>query len=149
MNKMKPSSSSYYNNKKRGLAIIMKPAAKNKADKHKPQAKAPQYAKPVEGPWSSLVERMKTDAPKEALKPKPYTASNKLQPNSQGLAADWDDPLKISTAHGEFDLRVHGYWFAANGGGLYYRYPDGRKVPATGVDPFVMPADSASSPPPC
>lgn len=101
--------------------------------------------------WGGLIGRMKTDAPKAALKKVPHK-QQKAPPvkkvysdgSSDGAAVrrawlpreEWlAQRKKKEEGDDGFDIRVHGYWITRNRG-LVYRCPDGRELPATGVDSF-------------
>jgi hypothetical protein len=95
--------------------------------------------------WDGLLTRMKPDAPKKALKgaqkkqrkeptppPKKDTEGRAWLPRDEWLA---QQRRRATAAEGGFDPLVHGYWLTRSRG-LVYRFPDGRELPATGVDAF-------------
>ena len=114
-------------------------------------APPPPAAKPTQEGWSSLLVRMKPDAPKGALKKKPAAPVKKAAPPEKKTYTDGaDEPPKRAWLPREewlaqrkrdtqgadgFDIQVHGYWLTRSRG-LVYRCPDGRELPATGVDSF-------------
>jgi hypothetical protein len=105
----------------------------------------PEQKPPPPADWGGLLTRMKPDAPKKALKrtrPKPARApSPKKEPPPAARRAwlpreEWLASKRRQDAEPNgFDVRVHGYWLTRSRG-LVYRCPDGRELPATGVDAF-------------
>ena len=100
--------------------------------------------------WSSLMVRMKPDAPKGSLKRKPAIPVKKAPPPPEKKTYSDGEPQKRAWLPREewlaqrkresqgadgFDIQVHGYWLTKSRG-LVYRCPDGREFPATGVDSF-------------
>jgi len=84
--------------------------------------------------WASLIVKMKPDAPKGALKKKAAIKAKAVSV-AEEQREDWYATQAVPTKHGLFDIRFHGYWMSRSRG-LFYRFPDGREVPATGVDCF-------------
>ena len=114
--------------------------------------KALPAAKEKPAGWSSLLVRMKPDAPKGSLKRKPTIPVKKAPPPpekktySDGAGEpqkrawlpreEWLAQRKRESQGADgFDIQVHGYWLT-KARGLVYRCPDGREFPATGVDSF-------------
>ena len=125
---------------------------------HSPSPSPPPFVRPLsprveqaapEVPrnWDTLLTRMKPDAPKKALKRAPKQQRKDPTPppkkTTEGPARAWlprDEWLaqqhrRCIEAEGGFDPHVHGYWLT-RARGLVYRSPDGRELPATGVDAF-------------
>lgn len=99
--------------------------------------------------WGTLLTRMKPDAPKIKRVPKrsqpkqptpPPPAPKPALTGGAGKRAwlsrdDWlSKRRREDTADDGFDIRVHGYWLTREG--LVFKCPDGRRLPATGVDAF-------------
>ena len=76
-------------------------------------------------PWTHLLSVMKSDG--ELVRPKKRQATAKPAPS----APDW---RVVPIPEGYFDISKHGYWRSR--GQLVYKTPDGRTLPATGVDNF-------------
>ena len=113
-----------------------------------PAVPRPTSPKKEEKPWSGLLVRMKPDAPKGALKRVPrkpapapakkvYSDGTEQAPRRAWLPREeWlAQRKKQEQSEDGFDIRVHGYWLTRSRG-LVYRCPDGRELPATGVDAF-------------
>ena len=90
---------------------------------------------PPQKDWASLIVRMKPDAPKGALKKKP-AVKIRIVTQEEEARQSWYSAQLVPTKHGLFDIQKHGYWMSRSRG-LFYRFPDGREVPATGVDLLV------------
>jgi hypothetical protein len=102
------------------------------------------------GAWSGLLGRMKTDAPKGALRRvqrKPAPPIKKACPPEFGDGGgkrawiphdEWvAQRRRAETGADGFDIKTHGYWLTKSRG-LVFRCPDGRELPATGVDSFDL-----------
>lgn len=112
--------------------------------------------------WAGLLGRMKPDAPKGALKraqrkgpapararppeTPPATPAKRTSPEDGGGGGkrpwlprdEWVAQRRREEAGPDgFDVRVHGYWLTKSRG-LVFRCPDGRELPATGVDAFDL-----------
>jgi len=97
--------------------------------------------------WGALMSGMRPDAPRRPAKrpkpaAKPAQTPPKKKPDPVPARAGWlprDEWLASRARQGAepngFDVRVHGYWLTRSRG-LVYRCPDGRELPATGVDAF-------------
>lgn len=108
--------------------------------------------KPADKQWSSLMVRMKPDAPKGSLKRKqaapvkkvappasaparPYSSSSEAPRRAWMPREEWLAQRKReSQPEDGFDIQAHGYWRTKNG--LVYRCPNGLEFSATGVDSF-------------
>lgn len=113
----------------------------------KPASSTSPAPKACDKTWSNLMVRMKPDAPKGALKKVPrkkeptpkkvYSDGSTESQKREWLPRDEWLAQRKKTEQGDdgFDIRVHGYWLTKNRG-LVYRCPDGRELPATGVDAF-------------
>ena len=99
------------------------------------EAKVQAKIVPVQKDWANLIVKMKPDAPKGALKKKP-AAKTRIVTKEEEARQSWHSAQLVPTKHGLFDIQKHGYWMSRSRG-LFYRFPDGREVPATGVDSFV------------
>jgi hypothetical protein len=93
--------------------------------------------------WGTLLTRMKPDAPKAKKIPKraqPTLPTPPPPPATTGKRAwlsreDWLAKKRREEAGGDgFDIRLHGYWLTREG--LVFQCPDGRRLPAAGVDAF-------------
>lgn len=109
----------------------------------RPCPEAPEPPKPPAKNWGTLLTKMKPDAPKKALKRAPPPTPKPKPPAPPATAGkrawlsrdDWLAKRRREEAPDDgFDIRAHGYWRTK--AGLVYRCPDGRELPATGVDAF-------------
>jgi hypothetical protein len=97
---------------------------------------------PPAASWGTLLARMKPAAPKRparGARPHPAPSPKKPAPPARSGWLPRDEWLARKRAQPSedngFDIRVHGYWLTRSRG-LVYRCPDGRELPATGVDAF-------------
>lgn len=90
--------------------------------------------------WGALLTRMKPDAPKAKKVPRRAQPKAPTPPAATGKRGwlsreDWLAKKRREDADGDgFDIRVHGYWLTREG--LVFKCPDGRRLPAAGVDAF-------------
>ena len=119
------------------------------ASEHEPDQAGSEHEQDPTAAWTGLMAKMKSDAPKKALKRPPKNKSNKPKKPAGGKSSSDEARKPLSEKHKKwlereqwmarkrtlpngFDDQVHGYWRSKEG--LFYKHPDGRVTPATGVD---------------